>query len=207
MIDVGVPLGLYYLVRDGLGASLVMSLVVSSIVPVVRDAAEFARSRRLNPLATLMLVVNIVGIGISFAAGDPRMMIAKDSAVSSVISIAILASVLAGRPLMSAGLRPYLTRGSAGKEAAWDRLAAGSPRFGKLEKLFSVIWGSVLLADCVARVIGALTLPVTTMVWLSTVFTIGAIGIAIILGGIAAAPLEKMVKAEAARTQAGQPSS
>jgi hypothetical protein len=33
-----------------------------------------------------------------------------DSAVSSVIAFAILGSVVLGRPLMSAGLKPYMTR-------------------------------------------------------------------------------------------------
>jgi hypothetical protein len=63
-----------------------------------------------------------------------------------------------------------------------------------------VIWGSVLLADCVARVIGAFMLPVGTMVWLSTVMIVVAIGLAMVVsGGAAAAPMEAMLReAEAA---------
>jgi hypothetical protein len=125
-------------------------------------------------------------------------MIAKDSLVSSVIAIAILASVVLRRPLMSAGLKPYLTRGGAGRTAAWDRLSASSSRFRRFELLFSTIWGLVLLAECVARLVGAYLLPVTTMVWLSTVMTLGAIGTAIMAGGIAAAPIAKMIETEAA---------
>ena len=174
-----------------------MSLAVASIGPAARTIASVARDRQLNMLAGLMLAVNVVGIGISFAAGDPRIMMAKDSAVSSVIGLTILVSVLAGRPLMSAGLKPFITKGSPDKAAAWDRLAAGSPRFGRLEKLFSVIWGTVLLADCAARIAGAFALPVTTMVWLSTVFVIGAIALGVLVGGLAAAPIEEMVRAEA----------
>lgn len=67
--------------------------------------------------------------------------------------------------------------------------------------LFSAIWGALLLADCIARLVGAYTLPVTTMVWLSTVFTLGAIGLGIMLGGIAAHPVEKMVEAETKKTE------
>ncbi len=143
-------------------------------------------------------MVNIVGIGISFAAGDPRLMIAQDSAVSSVIGLAVLGSVLIGRPLMTAGLKPWLIKGSAERDAAWDRLAAGSAKFRRLEKAFSAIWGTALLAECVARLVGAFTLPVSTMVWLSTVLTVGAIGVAIIIGGIAAGPMEQMIRADAA---------
>lgn len=196
-VDIAVPLGLYYLLRDGFGQSLVLSLAVSSIIPAARTIYSVVREREPNLLAGLILVVNIVGIGISFAAGDPRLMIAKDSAVSSVIGLAIVGSVLIGRPLMTAGLKPWLIKGSAERDAAWDRLAAGSPRFRRLERVFSAIWGTALLAECVARLIGAFTLPVTTMVWLSTVLTAGSIGAAIVIGGIAAGPMEQMIRAEA----------
>jgi hypothetical protein len=74
---------------------------------------------------------------------------------------------------------------------------ASSARFRGLESLFSVIWGVVLLADCAARVIGAFTLPVPTMVWLGTVLVLGAIGVASILGGVAAGPMLQMVEREA----------
>ncbi len=46
--------------------------------------------------------------------------------------------------------------------------------------------------------VGAFTLPVSTMVWLSTVLTVGAIGVAIIVGGIAAGPMEQLIRADAA---------
>ena len=88
-----------------------------------------------------MLFVNVAGIAVSFATGDPRLMIAKDSVISSVIAVAILVSVAARRPLMTAGLKPFLTRGTAGRTAAWDRLAARSARFRRLEALYSAIWG------------------------------------------------------------------
>jgi hypothetical protein len=197
-IDVGIPLGSYYLLR-GLGASLWLSLVLSSIGPAVRSVMSMTGRSGINVLAGLMLAVNVAGIGVSFLTGDPRALIAKDSVISSVIGIAILASVVAGRPLMSAGLIPWLTKGVPGRVAAWHQLSAESARFRRLELLFSTIWGSALLADCVVRLIGAYTLPVTTMAWLGTVCTLGAIGLATMVGGIAAGPMERMVTAETAR--------
>jgi hypothetical protein len=195
-IDVAIPLSTYYLLRDGAGLSLWLSLALSSVIPAVRTLASVVVQRDLNLLALLILVTNLAGIGVSFATGDPRLMIAKDSVISSVIGLAILGSVVVRRPLMSAGLKPWLTRGAADRAAAWDRLAAGSARFRRLELLFSTIWGLALLADCVARLIGAFTLPVPTMVWLGTVLTLGAIGVACVVGGIAAGPMDHLIDAE-----------
>ena len=122
-------------------------------------------------------------------------MIAKDSLVSSVIAIAILASVAVRRPLMSAGLKPFMTHGKPERTAVWDHLSATSGRFRRLELAFSTIWGVALLAECAARLAGAYTLPVTTMVWLGTVFTFGAIALAVVIGGAAAGPIQKMIDA------------
>jgi len=184
--------------RDAFGLSLWLSLALSSIGPAVRSVAGLVKERKLNLLAVLMLAVNLAGIGISFLTGDPRAMIAKDSLVSSVIAFAILGSVLLRRPLMSAGLKPYMTRGKAERIAAWDRLSMTSARFRRLELAFSTIWGLALLAACAACLVGAYTLPVTTMVWLSTVMTLGSIGVAILAGGAAAGPIQEMIDAEAA---------
>jgi len=197
-IDIAIPVGGYYLLHDGVGASLLLSLAVSSVGPAVRSVWSITRQRELNMLAGLMLAVNVAGIAVSFLTGDPRAMIAKDSIVSSVIALAILGSVAARRPLMTAGLKVYLTKGTDERSAAWDRLSARCPRFRRLELLFSCIWGTALLAECVARLIGAYSLPVTTMAWLGTVFTLGAIGLAIVVGGVAAGPMMHMIEKETA---------
>jgi hypothetical protein len=198
LIDIGIPVGTYYLLRDAFGLSLWLSLALSSIGPAVRSVTGLVKERKLNLLAVLMLAVNLAGIGISFVTGDPRAMIAKDSIVSSVIAFAILGSVALRRPLMSAGLKPYMTRGRTERIAAWDRLSMTSARFRRLELAFSTIWGLALLAECAARLVGAYTLPVTTMVWLGTVMTLGSIGVAIVVGGVAAGPIQGMIDAEAA---------
>jgi hypothetical protein len=47
------------------------------------------------------------------------------------------------------------------------------------------------------RLIGAYALPVTTMAWLGTVLVV-AIGLAIVVGGVAAGPMARMMEKEAA---------
>ncbi len=198
ILDLGIPLGSYYLLR-GAGAGLVPSLIASSVLPAARSVYGLARQRTVNALALLIVVVNVVSIAISFWSGDPRIMLAKDGAISSTIGIAILLSACTGRPLMTAGLRPFLVKGDAAKDAAFSRLLATSARFRTLERRFSLVWGSALLAECIVRVCCAFTLPVGTMVWLSTVLTVGSIGVGIVGGGVFSVPMETMVKDEAGK--------
>ncbi|BCK68398.1 hypothetical protein Srufu_023510 [Streptomyces libani subsp. rufus] len=201
IVDAGIPMASYYLLSDGFGFSTVAALGWSSVVPALRTVWGLVRSRSVNGLALLMLVVNAVGLALSAVAGDPRLMMAKDSGVSSVVGIAILLSVRTKRPLMTAGLKPWVTKGSAAGNAAWDRLTAGSERFRRAERRFSVIWGTALLTECAVKIIGAYTVPVDTMVWLGTVLTVVAVLAAMVIaGGSCAEPMEKMVAAEAERT-------
>lgn len=198
VLDVGIPLASYYLLRDGFGLSEVAALGWSSVVPALRTVWALVRRTGVNGLALLILVVNVVGLAMSTMTGDPRLMLAKDSGVSSVVGIAVIVSVFMGKPLMTAGLKPFVTKGIAARSAAWDRLAAGSAPFRRAERRFSLIWGTVLLVECVARVIGAYTVPVHTMVWLGSVLMVVAILLAMVLaGGSCAEPMEKMVRAEA----------
>ncbi|GGS62884.1 VC0807 family protein [Streptomyces cinerochromogenes] len=212
LIDVAVPLGSYYLLKEAFGMSTFAALAWSSVVPAVRTVWSLVKERRTNGLAGLILVVNVVSLLLGFLSGDPRLMLAKDSGVSSTVAIGILVSVWLGKPMMTAGMKPFLVKGDADKEAAWQRLAsgaaAGSAAFRSKERAFSVVWGLALLAECVARVVGAYTVPVDTMVWLGTVFLIAAMAIAFVVsGGLAVEPMERMLAAEteAGRTQRPTP--
>jgi hypothetical protein len=196
VVDIAVPLGSYYLLRAA-GCGLVPALALSSIAPAARTVFGLVKNRTVNGLAALIVTVNVVSIAISFWSGDPRIMLAKDGAVSSTIAIAILVSAFAGRPLMTAGLRPFIIKADAAKAAAFDRLLVSSARFRRLERTFSLIWGAALLAECATRVVCAFTLPVGTMVWLGTVIMLTAIFGAMGIGGFCSIPMENMVKLEA----------
>ncbi|MFJ9841653.1 VC0807 family protein [Kitasatospora sp. NPDC101155] len=197
VVDVGVPLAVNYVLHSVLGFSPVVALLLSSVLPAVRTVAGLLRERRINGAAGLMLLVNAAGISLSLVSGDARLAVAKDGALSSVIGIAMVCSVFAGQPMVSTGLKPVLTKGEPAKVAAWERLSVGSARFRRAEKGFTLVWGLALLGECAARVVGAYTLPVSSMAWLSTVFLLGAFVVAFIAGAPFHNRIEKLVDAEA----------
>ncbi|MFJ2865066.1 VC0807 family protein [Kitasatospora sp. NPDC087314] len=200
-LDVAAPLVGYYLLHSACGLSEFAALAWSSAIPAGRTVLGLLRERRLNLWATLMLVVNLAGLALTFVTGDARLMIAKDGGLTGTVALAVLVSGLIGRSVMTPMVMPFITKGKRDRAAAWQRLvegrAAGSRAFRHHERVFAGIWGTALLAECVARVVGAFTLPVATMAWLSTVFLIGAIVAGSMLGQIAVEPMEKLVRAEA----------
>ncbi|MFJ8947614.1 VC0807 family protein [Streptomyces sp. NPDC102395] len=201
IVDVAVPLGSYYLFKDGFGMSTFAALAWSSVGPALRTVWSVVKERRTNALAGLILVVNVVSLSLSLVSGDPRLMLAKDSAVSSTVAVGILLSVALGKPMMTAGMKPFLVKGDAAREAAWQRLASGgsvrSADFLRRERVFSLVWGVVLLAECVARVVGAYTVPVDTMVWLGgVVMAVSMAGGFLVSGALGAGPMAAMLAAE-----------
>ncbi|MGI5529780.1 VC0807 family protein [Streptomyces syringium] len=197
IVDALVPMAVYYTLSKGFGMGTVAALAWSSVVPALRTVWGLVKDRRLNGLAALILVVNLVALAFSTMSGDARLMLAKDSGVSSVIGIVVLVSTYAGRPLMTTALKPWVTKGQQARVAAWERLSADSERFRLAERTFSVVWGGALLAECVARVVGAYVLPVDTMVWLGNVilgFTL--VFAMLVAGALAAGPMENMVDTE-----------
>ncbi|WP_371603785.1 hypothetical protein OG345_27145 [Streptomyces sp. NBC_01220] len=200
LVDVAVPLASYYLLKAA-GMGTFGALAWSSVVPGVRTVWGVVRDRRLNGLAALMVTVNAVGLLLSLVAGDPRLMLLKDSGISSTIGLVFLVSALRGRPMLSEGLRPWLTRGEAARSAAYQRLSTGSDAFRRAEVRFSVVWGAALLGECVVRAVGAYTVPVETMVWAGTVVMVAAMVLAFVVSGrVAVVPMERMIE-EAAGTE------
>jgi hypothetical protein len=197
LVDVAVPVGGYYLLKNGFGMSTLAALGWSSVVPALRTVFGVVRERKVNAFAALILFVNVVSLVLSFVSGDPRLMLAKDSGISSAIGIGILVSVALGRPMMTAAMKPWLVKGDAEREAAWARLAAGSAAFRRAEKVFSLVWGTVLLGECLVRIVGAYTVPVDTMVWLGTVILAVAMLLGFLVSGaLAAGPMAHMLIAE-----------
>ncbi|MFD8675287.1 VC0807 family protein [Streptomyces seoulensis] len=203
LIDVALPLGSYYVFKEAFGMSTFAALAWSSVGPALRTVWSLVRERTANGLALLILTVNVVGLALSFVSGDPRLMLAKDGAVSSTVAIGILVSVVLGRPMMTEGMKPFLVKGDSAREGAWQRLtsggSAGSAAFRRKERAFSLVWGVALLLECVARVVGAYTIPVDTMVWLGGVL-MGVVMVVtfVVSGAVAVGPMECLLSAEAA---------
>jgi hypothetical protein len=199
-LDVALPLAAYYAARQAFGLPMVPALIVSSVVPAVRTVLGLVRGREWNLLAVLILASNVVGVATTFLTGDARLMIAKDGLVSSVIGASVLLSVVRGRPMMSTALRPFLTRGNPAREAAWEALRSGggaAAAFRRAEQGYSLVWGIALLAECVARVVGAYTLPLTIMVWLPTALLVGAIVLASLVSRPLATRMHRAIDAAA----------
>ncbi|EOD68010.1 VC0807 family protein [Amycolatopsis vancoresmycina] len=194
-IEIAVPMAVYYGLHS-LGASDFAALAASGVFPLARTLFQFAKDRTLNGLALVVLTTNVVGMLLTFVTGDARMMIAKDSLGSGITGLVILASAFTAAPIMTKTMRPFLTRGNAEREAAWERLS-GTARFDAILRRCNVIWGIGFALESAARVVGAFTLPVSTMVWLSTTIFAVAFAIVMVVSGKVAEKAGRLIAADA----------
>lgn len=198
-IEIAVPTGVYYGLHS-LGASDFTALAVAGVFPLARTLHQFASHRTLNGLALVVLITNVAGMLLTFVSGDARMLIAKDSLGSGITGLVILASAFTAAPIMTKTMRPFLTRGKAENEAAWERLS-GTTEFDAILRRCSVIWGIGFVLESSVRIVGAFPLPVPTMVWLSTTLFAGSFAVIMVVSGRVADKAGKMIAADAeART-------
>ncbi|MEV6125070.1 VC0807 family protein [Streptomyces sp. NPDC052077] len=203
LLDVGVPVAAYYVLKGGLGTSAVTALAWSTAVPLLRTGWGLLGRREVNGLPLLILVVNLVGLAVGLETGDARLMLVKDSALSSVVGIVLLVSAALGRPMMTASLKPWLVKGDPGREAAWARLRRESSAFRAAERRFTVVWGTAFVVECAVRTAGAYSVPVDTMVWLGTVVLVATMVLGFMVSGaLGAVPMAHMVAAAAAADRA-----
>ncbi|OLZ64242.1 hypothetical protein AV521_36290 [Streptomyces sp. IMTB 2501] len=172
--DFLVPVGLYYALRAA-GLGLYLTLLISAVLPATVALVRLFRSRRVDGLAVYTVTMMLLSTGISLIAGSPRFMLAREAWLTGATGVWFLASAWTARPLAYLYTRPLLERRSwAGNiPYDWDDLWARLPRFRRLWRVGSALWGVALLADSALRIVMAYTLPVNAVPALGTALYIG----------------------------------
>ena len=156
------PLIVYYALRES-GVDIYLSLLASTLVSALPSAVELVRRRRLNPLSAYFTAMLLGSVLVSLLAGSTEFLLAKEAVLTGVTGLWFLASALGrhdtvGRPLAYLFSRPLL-EGRFRWPAHWDQLWSGSPRWRRMWRVSSVLFGIGTLLDAVLRVVFAYTLP------------------------------------------------
>ncbi|WP_344949259.1 VC0807 family protein [Sphaerisporangium flaviroseum] len=159
LIDLAIPIGLYYLLRAA-GLSYQASLVISSLVPGLSATTDLARGRRPDGLAVFMTVMMLLSFAVSLISGSARFMLAKDGWLTVVTGVWMLASARTDQPLTFPFARLLLERRVGPGKQSWDVLWRRAPGFRRIWRVCTVLWGIGLVLDAVVRVVMAYTLPV-----------------------------------------------
>lgn len=159
LIDMGAPIGLFYLLHAW-GMSSFLALLISGVAPGLHSVYQLVRHRTLDGLGVFMVGVTAVSAMASLIGGTPRFLLAKDGMVTAITGIWMLATTRAHRPVVFYFARMLLEGriGPAGE--SWDELWDRLPRFRRVWRIANRIWGVATILDAVARFVMAYALPV-----------------------------------------------
>ena len=167
VFNVALPIATY-LVLAGNGMADVPALILSGVWPVVELGLSYARTRHFDELSIMVLIFLVVGVATSLLFDSARLLLIKDSALTGLFGIVLLASLLAKRPLMFYFGRKFATGGTPEKIAWWNGLWQYEG-FRRGQRMLTVVWGVAFLGEAVLRILLGLFLPVATMVVINNV--------------------------------------
>ena len=156
-VGLAVPLVVYYGLRYA-GASVYLAVLASTVVSLVPSAVTLLRERRLDHLSTYALAMMLGALVLSLVSGSPRFLLAKGALLTGATGVWFLVSARGPRPLAYVFVKPLL-EGRLGWPDGWDAAWAASPRFRRMWRVSSVLWGIGTLADAALRVVMAWSLP------------------------------------------------
>lgn len=167
VFDVAGPI-LLYAGLTGNGVGEVPALVCSGAVPALSLLLTYLRERRLDEIGMIVLILLAVSVVAALLFSDPRALLVKDSAVTGLMGLVFLGSLLAPRPLTFYFGRKFATGGNPDRIAWWNGLWRFEG-FRHTQRVLAVAWGVTLLAEAVLRVVLAFVLPVAAMVAVNAV--------------------------------------
>ncbi|MEV5878288.1 VC0807 family protein [Streptomyces sp. NPDC052101] len=162
-LNVVAPLAVFYGLRAA-GVSLWWA-VLASAVPLMGEALlTVVRERRVGMLGILVLSMVALGAAMSALTGSPRFMFAKDGWMTGIVGVVFL-STLRGQPVI---YRIVSSLAKGEKRAELEHNWQASPAFRHLMRLLTAVWGVGLLLDSVVRVVLAYTLPIDSVMLVTT---------------------------------------
>jgi hypothetical protein len=174
LLNVVGPLGVYQ-VLTGRGVSAVDALLVAAVFPVAAILVGVLRNRRLEPLGALSLLAIGLGVLGALVFDDPRFLLVKDSAVTGLLGIACLGSLLGPRPLLFVIGRQFVTAGDPEKlrryDASWE-----SEEVRASSRRVTFVWGIAFVAEASVRVGLSYVLAPATLLAVSPLLALGVFG-------------------------------
>jgi len=168
-LNLAAPIALYYGLR-AVGVGVYPALIVGAVPPLLSALVQIIRGDRVDSLGLFMMTMMLLSAGTSLLTGSPRFLLAKDGWLTGVSGLWMLFSARSRRPFTFLFARPLLEgrkvfdptarRWAAPTGEPWDTVWERSPRFRRIWRVITVIWGAAMLADAAIRVVMAYTLPI-----------------------------------------------
>lgn len=141
-VDAIAPYVVYVLAKPEVGE--MTALALSAVPPAIEAVWSVTRRRRLDVVSALVLGGIVVSLGLIALGGSQRVLLLRESLITSVVGVAVALSVLMRRPLLY-----YLFREAAG--ADWTERYEKEPALRRHVRVLSLVWGIGLVVEMAVR--------------------------------------------------------
>lgn len=169
-INVVAPYATYLILRNE-DVSLVWALAAGAVFPAAAILVGFVRSRRMDALGIIVLVVTAVSILGGLLFTSPYLLLAKGSLITGGIGTLFLLSLLMARPLL------YHLAANTGQDpearAEFAETWETDLGFRRLMRRLTLVWGLGMYVEAslrlllIGRLPVAVFLPVSDAMWMA----------------------------------------
>jgi hypothetical protein len=159
LLDIAAPIAVYYSLHAA-GASNLVALAASAVVPAVGVAMQLITKRRIDGVGGIVVATVAAALLLSVVTSSPRFLLAKDGLLTAIWGLWFLASTRSRRPAAFVMARPFMEGRRTFSAGSWEDLWNTNPAFRHIWRVATVMWGVGLLIDAVLRVVMSYTLPI-----------------------------------------------
>lgn len=147
--NVAVPALVYKIALAHSGLTVALS---ASAVPVlVWMLVDFARFRHVDALSALVLTSVVLSLLVLLSGAGQWLHEAREPAVSGIVGLLFLLSLMLDRPLVYYLARSTLARERQGREIEFDEMWRTRATLARSIRLMTVVWGLGLVGENIAR--------------------------------------------------------
>lgn len=157
--DIAGTMAVYYLLLPHFGSKSIWPILGASLVPLISNVFNFIRRRSFDVVGIIVLIGLLVGVVPAIFGGSQRLLLVRESFVTGLIGVVLLASALMHRPLAFYVIREFLTANEALPHERFDVLWR-SQFFRHTIRAMTIGWGALLLGEFALRAFMALRMNV-----------------------------------------------
>jgi Protein of unknown function (DUF3159) len=139
-----------YLVCKPYTGSLV-ALALSAVPPTVESLWSVVQRRRLDIVSALVLGGIVLSLVLVALGGSERVLLLRESLVTSLIGLVLAASVVLARPLLFYLFRQLRAGSDAAAVARWDERWEREPALRRTMRILTLVWGLGLVVEMAVR--------------------------------------------------------
>jgi hypothetical protein len=178
VINGAIPFLIYWVLTNFTSVSQFIALIASGVPSLIVSIVDIIRQKRIDFLASIVLIAIGVGLIITALGGDPKIYLIRESFFTITFGLAFLVSLVLARPIMFYIARHFAAGNDPASVAHFNSFWQNE-RFRHSMRVMSAVWGIGLLLEAVIRISLVITLSIEQFLAISPFVIYGIIALLI----------------------------